>query len=180
MLFLTVNSTTPLFVVSSEEINSNTILKNKEEIIKECVKQLRQDISQYALNYSMPWPLTTETIADGENTLPESVNKFVSSLLKSEDHSLSDPMKRLILSYSSDLIAAVSRGKVVTLKQFLLGIGLHNITGLKAPIQIFSHLGHCIDCNIFCGIETTQAVEAMKHLENMEIYTPSRGGNNVF
>ena len=43
-------------------------------------------------------------------------------------------MKRLVLSYSSDLIAAVSRGEVVTLKQFLLGIGLRNITGLKAPI----------------------------------------------
>ena len=82
----------------------------------------------------MPWPLTTATIADGEKTLPESVNKFVSSLLKSGDHSLPDSMKQLVLSYSSDLIAAVSRGKVVKLKQFLLGIGLHNITGLKAPI----------------------------------------------
>ena len=82
----------------------------------------------------MPWPLTTETIADGEKTLPESVNKFVSSLLKSGDHCLSDSMKQLVLSYSSDLIAAVSRGKVVTLTQFLIGIGLHNITDLKAPI----------------------------------------------
>ena len=58
----------------------------------------------------MPWPLTTETTADGEKTLPESVNKFVSNLLKAEDHSLSDSMKRLVLSYSSDLIAAVSKG----------------------------------------------------------------------
>ena len=82
----------------------------------------------------MPWPLTTEIIADGEKTLPESVNKFVSSLLKSGDHSFSDSMKQLVLSYSSDLIAAVSRGKVVTLTQFLIGTGLHNITGLKAPI----------------------------------------------
>ena len=82
----------------------------------------------------MPWPFTTETIADREKNLPESVNKFVSRLLKSEDHSLSDSMKRLVLSYSSDLIAAVSREKVVTLKQFLLSIGLHNITGFKAPI----------------------------------------------
>ena len=66
----------------------------------------------------MPWPLTTETIADEEKTLPKSVNKFVSSLLKSEDHSFSDSMKRLVLSYSSDLIAAVSRGKVV--KSYLI------------------------------------------------------------
>ena len=43
LLFLTINCTTPQFAVSSERINSNTILKNKEEIIKECAKQLRQD-----------------------------------------------------------------------------------------------------------------------------------------
>ena len=82
-------------------------------------------------------------------------------------------MKRLVLFYSSDLIAAVLRGKVVTLKQFLLGIGRHNITGSKAPIRILSHLGHCIDYNLICEIETTQAEEAIKHLENMEIYTSS-------
>ena len=126
LLFLTINSTTPQAVVSSERINSNTILKNKKEIIKECAKQLRQDILQYVANYCMPWTLTTETIANGEKTLPESVNKFISSLLKSEDHSLLHSMKRLVLFYSSDLIAAASRGKVVTLKQFLLGVGLHN------------------------------------------------------
>ena len=116
-----------------EGINSNTILNNKDQIIKKCAKQWRQDILQYALNNSMPWPLTIETIADGEKTFAESVNKFVSSLSKSEDHSLSYSMKRLVLSYSSDIIAAVSRRKGV---QFLLGIGLHNITGLKAPIQV--------------------------------------------
>ena len=82
MLLLIINSATPQVVVSSERNNSNTILKNKEEIIKECAKQLRQDNLQYASNYSMPWPLTTETIADGEKNLPESVNKFVSSQLK--------------------------------------------------------------------------------------------------
>ena len=90
-------------------------------------------------------------------TLPESVNKFESSLLKSEDHSLSDSMKRLVLSYSSDLIAVVSRGKVVTFKQFLLDIGLNNITSLKAPIRILSHLGHYTDYNLVCKTETTQA-----------------------
>ena len=101
------------------------------------------------------------------------MNKFVSSLLKSENHSLSDSMKRLVLSYSCDIKVVVSRGKVVTLKQFLLGIGLHNITGLKAPIRILSHLGHCIDYNLVCEIETTKAEKAIKHLENMEIYMPS-------
>ena len=38
LLFWTINSTTPQDVVSSEEINSNTIRKSKEEIIKEWAK----------------------------------------------------------------------------------------------------------------------------------------------
>ena len=54
LLFLTINSITPQVVVSAEGINSNNIVKNKEQIIKECARQLRQDILQYASNYSMP------------------------------------------------------------------------------------------------------------------------------
>ena len=38
LLFWTINSTTPEDVVTSEEINSNTIPKSKEEIIKEWAK----------------------------------------------------------------------------------------------------------------------------------------------
>ena len=87
------------------------------------------------------------------------------ALIKSSDHALTDASKRLIHSYSSDLISAVSGGKVVTLKHFLIGVGLHNITGLKAPIKILSHLGHSIDYNLVCEIETSRAEEAIKNLE---------------
>ena len=38
LFFWTINSTTPQNVVSSDEINSNTIRKSKEEIIKEWAK----------------------------------------------------------------------------------------------------------------------------------------------
>ena len=38
LFFWTINSTTPQDVVSSEEIDSNTIRKSKEEIIKEWAK----------------------------------------------------------------------------------------------------------------------------------------------
>ena len=44
---------------------------------------------------------------------------------------------------------------------------------MKAPIRILSHLGHCIYYNLVNEIETTQAEEAIKHLENMEMYMPS-------
>ena len=77
-------------------------------------------------------------------------------------------MKRLVISCSSDLISAVTRGKTVTLKHFLIGVGLHNITGLKTPIKILSHLDHCIDYNLVCEIETAQAEEALKCLEETQ------------
>ena len=76
-------------------------------------------------------------------------------------------MKRFVNSFSTDLVAAVSRGKVVTLKQFLIGVGIHNITGLKAPIRILSHLGDCIDYNLVCEIETVQAETYLKALEGI-------------
>ena len=44
-------------------------------------------------------------------------------------------MKRLVYPYGSDLVHGMTHGKVVTLKHFLNGLGLHNITGLKTPIK---------------------------------------------
>ena len=66
----------------------------------------------------------------------------------------------MVHSYGSDLIHGVTRGKVVTLKHFLVGLRLHNITCLKTPIKILSHLGHSIDYNLFLEVETAEAEAA--------------------
>ena len=50
----------------------------------------------------------------------------------------------------------------MTLKHFLVGLGLHNLTGQKVPIQILSHLGHCVDYNVVCSIETAEARAAQE------------------
>jgi hypothetical protein len=77
-----------------------------------------------------------------------------------KDHPNCDTANRLIQSYSSDLIHGVTCGKTITAKHFLLGLGLHNLTGQKVPIQIVNHLGHCIDYNLVREIETAQAEKA--------------------
>ena len=51
----------------------------------------------------------------------------------------------------------VTQGKLITLKHFLLGLGLHNLTGQKIPITILSHFGHCVDYKSVCETETAQA-----------------------
>ena len=57
-------------------------------------------------------------------------------LLKSEDHLCMVSVKKLIHLYGSNLIFCVTKDKVIMLKHFLLGVGLHNITGLKLVVQI--------------------------------------------
>jgi hypothetical protein len=65
--------------------------------------------------------------------------------------------QRLEESYAADLVHGVTRGKVMTAKHFLIGLGLHSITGQKKPIQLLSRLGHSIDYNMVCEIETAHA-----------------------
>ncbi len=72
-------------------------------------------------------------------------------------------------SYSSDLIHGVTKGKVITAKHFLLGLGLHNITGQKKPVQIINRLGHCIEYNVACEIETAHAEASQQQYTDSDI-----------
>ena len=65
-------------------------------------------------------------------------------------------------AYSSDLIHGVTRGKVITAKRCLLGLGLRNLTGQKKTVQILNRLEHCINYNAACEIETAYAEEAQQ------------------
>ena len=52
------------------------------------------------------------------------------------------------------------------LKHFLLGVGLHNITGSKTPIKILLNLGHCINNHLVCEVERAEAEVALKCIED--------------
>jgi len=43
-----------------------------------------------------------------------------------------------------------------------LGLDLHNLTDQKSPVQILSHLGHSIDYNVVCTIETAETIVAQE------------------
>ena len=92
----------------------------------------------------------------------QSLTIFLSHLLKAKDNQESLSVKRLIESFSSDLIHGVTRGKTITAKHFLLGLGLHNLTGQKKPVQIVNRLGHCIEYSMACEIETSHAEACQK------------------
>ena len=72
----------------------------------------------------------------------------------------------MLNSYASDLVSSVTKGKVITTKQFLLALGLHNITGQRKVVEILSCLGHCLDYNTTCEIETAQALKSQQLAQN--------------
>ena len=72
----------------------------------------------------------------------------------------------MINSFSADLINAISKDKIVTPKHYLVGLGIHNITGQKVPVQVMSRLGHSISYSQVCEIETSFAELALHKAEN--------------
>ena len=164
--FLTIDGKSPEVIASSEGLKTATIIRDRDFILKEAANYLREDILEYAANLKeTPWPPSKESLRCAERDLPSTLESFFSTVLKSKEHSLAEPFKRFVHSYSSDLVHGVTRGKVITLKHFLIGIGLHNLTGLKAPIKILSNLGHSINYNLVCEVETAEAELALKLLE---------------
>ena len=52
---------------------------------------------------------------------------------------------RLIETYASDFIYGVRNDELLTPKHFLLGLGLHSITGQKKPAKKGNRLGKQYD-----------------------------------
>ena len=164
--FLTVDANTPEIVISADAINSHTLVNEREHLLRQAAECLREYILEHAQSIpDLAWPPRIEELSCDARKPPETLESFLSHLLKNKDHPNRDTANRLVQSYSSDLIHGVTRGKTITAKHFFLGLGLHNLTGQKVPIQVMHHLGHCIDYNLVCEIETAQA-EAAQQIAN--------------
>ena len=145
------------------KLKTRTILQDKDILIKQTASLLLEDITDYMNSLKdMPWPPTIESLTSNDQKMSRSLKLFMDKLLTSPGHD-SEIVERL--SYTRDFIHGVTRGKVITLKHFLVGKGLHNITGQKLPIQMLSRLGHSVDYNTVCEIETAQAEIALQNAE---------------
>lgn len=161
--FVTINHNTPQVIINAAGLSETTTVKNKNIIINLAAKYLREDIEHFAAEVpELQWPPTATELEHQEEHIPNTVTGFLEALLKSPAHPNQERVKLLVRSYSNDLIHGVTRGKVMTLKHFLVGLGLHNLTGQKVPIQILSHLGHSVDYNVVCSIETAEARAAQE------------------
>ena len=157
-------------MVNSDGLNSTTIVKDKNMVLLKAAEYLRNDILEHIASCDTSnWPPTVENLSEFDENFPKSLSLFLTKILKAKDNPLSGSMQRYVHSFGSDLVNAMANGKIVTLKRFLLGLGLHNITGLRMPIKVLSHLGHCIDYNLVCEIENAEAEIALQWLAEHEI-----------
>ena len=94
--------------------------------------------------------------------MPKSLTNFYSTLMQVEQSNSNSNIHRMTHSYASDMIHGVTRGRVMTEKHVLVGLGLHNLTGQHNVVQIANRLGHSINYNTVCEIETAQALKAQE------------------
>ena len=102
---------------------------------------------------------TIESVTEEYSNPPASAELPLSWLLQGNEVSKrkngnTENLSRLVDSFTADFVHAVSKGKVITPKHYLVGLGIHNTTGQKIPVQIMNKLGHSISYNKVCQIET--------------------------
>ena len=158
LLCLTIDGKRPQVVVSSDGIYSKNMMGCNEALLQEAAKYLQSEVLAYENSLpELPWPLQIDTLVKRSELIPSSLINFLNILLKSTNHPNSEQVSRMVTFFSEDLIHGISRGRVVTLKHVLLGLGLHNIIGQKLPIQILANLGHSLNYKSVCQIETAEA-----------------------
>ena len=132
----------------------------------------------------LDWPPSLEQLSDSARTPPESLHTFLDILINQSNHHLipSANIARIVESLAQDITSAVTRGKYIQPKQFLLGQGLHNLTGSRKVIDIVHKLGHCIPYNTVCEIETAQAECALEAAKQSSILKlkPASSAETVF
>ena len=131
LLFLNPSVGNGEVVVSAECLDGGSfceqdVIKKAANIIRDRILKKFKDVAE------LNWPPTTEELSSNARQPPDLVYTFLNHLMKLDGNhaSLSYNPARLVESYAHDLVHGVTRGKVMQKKHFLLGLGLHNLTGL--------------------------------------------------
>ena len=91
--------------------------------------------------------------------MPESLRILLTKLVSGKEHATvnNENVKRLVNSFGSDIVNGVMKGRMLTKKHYFLSLGLHSMIGTRSVITILNKLGHCLNYNKTCEIETAIA-----------------------
>lgn len=171
-------------VISRDCLETQSISKSlqftKEYAVKRSAAILRDAVLNFVESCTpLPWPPSVDSLMSEERQCPPLLKQFFKVLLSAADthHTISETANRLSDSFSQDIVHGISRGNFITLKHAAIGLGLHSLTGQKLPLTVLSRLGHCINYDKICEIETAQA-ELVQHFESMSLSLPLQPADN--
>lgn len=157
------NKTLPEIVISAEYLTADTIFHSNEQTIKQAANILRKDIFKKFHSFAMEdWPPDPEKLKGSELEPPQSVQHFVKSLLKPVGDRTPN-IERIVDCLTQDIVFNVLHRKVPLKKQFLLGLGLHSLSGSRQIIEILFKFGHCVSYDYVCDVETAYAEVAQEN-----------------
>ena len=120
-------------VVDASALPTEIAFKDKEGCIIKATDYLKNDVLKHCEGLSaLTWPPQLDELQDEQRNPPRSLMLFYKHLLQSKstlNKTNPEYVQRLSNSFASNIIVAIRQGKTRTTKQFLLALGLHNITG---------------------------------------------------
>ena len=128
--FLSIGRNEPDIVISAAVSPENISFKDKTGCILKAAEYIRNDVKEYCNSFpDIKWPPDVNELLEIEKSKLNSLIFFLEKLLKTSENNVSESTTKLGNSFSADIVSAVGKGKIITSKQFLLALGIHNITG---------------------------------------------------
>lgn len=150
-------------VPSPTEIKDRDLLQRAALLLRQYIRNI--EYSKLDNNMS------TEDLLLGECKFPEHLTSFFTTLLAAFDYRRRKSAKttRLVQSFSSDVVFAVTNGEIKPSKQITLGIALKSLCNSKKIIKIVHRYGHICSYDTLQDIET----EATYTIANKDTCCPS-------
>ena len=157
-------------VVDASALPTEIASKGKKGCIIKATEYPKNDVLKYCEDlFGLTWSPQLDELQDGKRNPPESLMLFCKHPLQSKSTlNKTNPEYVQILSnsFASDIIAAISQGKTIITKQFLLALGLRNITGQRKVVETVNILGQYLTCNTTCEADKAFAVKGQHLLSN--------------
>ena len=132
-------------VVVNKDFDFKITLFDKNHSILKTADFLKEDTLEYSQQLgdaTEEWPPTYDNLLE-KIQIPKSLEFFLMQLLKNIKN-VSSKTETGIESLVANIIFSVTRGKLLTLPHFVLGMDLHSIMGSRKVTYILNKLGQCI------------------------------------
>ena len=157
--FLKAQNNLPEVAIATECLKSTTsYFLDSTHVVNKAARILREEMSAKFKEFPQPkWPPTVEELRSERFEPLAKLLSLIETLLTATTGRASRSKKttHLARSISQDIVFIYYQGNVLQPKHLLLGLSLHNLTGSRKIINIVNKIGHCINYNTVCDIETT-------------------------